>query len=138
MATRDVAGCRRPFGRLWLRTSGTSIAVRITASIALVGLLSAGCHSSGAPETSSAERPAGVEARPEASRQTPEQSEREPGFPLQDGEEISLFDGQTLGQWKVTDFGGQGDVSIKDGAIYLEMGSYTTGITWSGPVVRMD
>jgi hypothetical protein len=54
------------------------------------------------------------------------------------GQEISLFDGQTLGQWKITDFGGQGDVSVKDGAIYLAMGSYMTGVTWSGPVVRMD
>ena len=52
--------------------------------------------------------------------------------------EISLFDGKTLGQWKVTDFGGQGDVYVKDGAIYLEMGNYMTGINWAGPVVRMN
>lgn len=54
------------------------------------------------------------------------------------GGEISLFDGQTLGQWKATDFGGQGAVYVKDGAIYMEMGSYMTGITWTGPVVRMN
>lgn len=54
------------------------------------------------------------------------------------GKEVSLFDEETLGLWKVTDFGGQGDVYVKDAAIYLEMGSYTTGITWSGPVVRMN
>lgn len=54
------------------------------------------------------------------------------------GEQIRLFDGQSLGQWKVTDFGGQGDVYVKDGAIYLEMGSYATGITWTGPVIRMN
>jgi hypothetical protein len=29
-------------------------------------------------------------------------------------------------------------VYVKDEAIYLEMGSYATGITWSGPIVRMD
>ncbi len=52
--------------------------------------------------------------------------------------EISLFDGQKLGHWKVTDFGGQGDVYVKDGAIYLEMGNYMTGINWAGPVVRMN
>jgi hypothetical protein len=56
---------------------------------------------------------------------------------LKPGDEVSLFDGRTLGQWKVTDFGGQGDVYVKDGAIYLEMGDYMTGITWTGPVVRM-
>ncbi len=52
--------------------------------------------------------------------------------------EISLFDGKTLGRWKITDFGGQGDVYVKDGSIFLEMGNDMTGITWTGPVVRMD
>ncbi len=50
--------------------------------------------------------------------------------------EISLFDGKTLGLWKPTDFGGQGNVYVKDGVIYMEMGNYMTGITWTGPVVR--
>jgi len=52
--------------------------------------------------------------------------------------EISLFDGKSLGQWKITDFGGQGDVYVKDGAIYLEMGNDMTGVNWTGPVVRMN
>jgi len=65
-------------------------------------------------------------------------SKPQPELSVKPGEEISLFDGQTLGQWKVTDFGGQGDVSVKDGAIYLTMGNYMTGVTWSGPVVRMN
>ncbi|MGD2094283.1 MAG: DUF1080 domain-containing protein [Phycisphaerales bacterium] len=52
--------------------------------------------------------------------------------------EISLFDGETLGQWEITDFGGKGDVYVKDGAIYMEMGNYMTGINWGGPVVRMN
>jgi hypothetical protein len=52
--------------------------------------------------------------------------------------ETSLFDGRALGQWKITDFGGQGNVYVKDGSIYLEMGNDMTGITWAGPVVRMN
>ncbi len=52
--------------------------------------------------------------------------------------EISLFDGKTLGRWKITDFGGQGDVYVKDGSIFLEMGNDMTGVTWTGPLVRMD
>lgn len=52
--------------------------------------------------------------------------------------EISLFDGKLLGQWKITDFGGQGDVYVKDGAIYLEMGNDMTGVNWTGPLVRMN
>jgi hypothetical protein len=53
-------------------------------------------------------------------------------------DDISLFDGKTLGQWKITDFGGQGDVYVKDGSIFLERGNYITGITWTGPVVRTN
>ena len=52
--------------------------------------------------------------------------------------EISLFDGESLGQWKVTDFGGQGDVRVEDGQIVLERGNDLTGIVWTGPVVRMN
>jgi hypothetical protein len=52
--------------------------------------------------------------------------------------EVSLFDGKTLGQWKITDFGGQGEVYVKDGSIYLEMGNDLTGINWTGPLVRMN
>jgi hypothetical protein len=52
--------------------------------------------------------------------------------------EISLFDGKTLGRWKITDFGGQGDVYVKDGSIFLERGNDMTGVNWAGPVVRMD
>ncbi|MHC4085414.1 MAG: 3-keto-disaccharide hydrolase [Planctomycetota bacterium] len=52
--------------------------------------------------------------------------------------ETSLFDGKTMGQWAITDFGGQGKVYVKEGAIYLEMGNDMTGINWTGPVVRMN
>jgi len=52
--------------------------------------------------------------------------------------ETSLFDGKSLGQWKITDFGGQGNVYVKDGAIYLEMGNDMTGVHWTGPLVRMS
>ena len=52
--------------------------------------------------------------------------------------EISLFDGKTLSRWNITDFGGQGDVYVKDGSIFMEMGNDMTGITWTGPVVRMN
>ncbi|MFH1717408.1 MAG: DUF1080 domain-containing protein [Planctomycetota bacterium] len=52
--------------------------------------------------------------------------------------ETELFDGKTLGNWKITDFGGQGDVHVKDGSIFLEMGNDMTGVTWDGPVVRMN
>ena len=52
--------------------------------------------------------------------------------------EMSLFDGKTLGHWKITDFGGQGKVYVKDESLILEVGSDMTGVTWDGPVVRMN
>ena len=50
----------------------------------------------------------------------------------------SLFDGTTLGQWKPTAFGGEGEVHVEEGAIVLERGNDLTGVTWSGPLERVD
>lgn len=44
----------------------------------------------------------------------------------------SLFDGKTLTGWKAPKFGGEGEVSVKDGAIVLGMGEAMTGVTWDG------
>jgi len=52
--------------------------------------------------------------------------------------EVSLFDGKNLGQWKITDFGGQGKVYVRDESIMLEAGDSLTGVTWGGAVVRMN
>lgn len=124
------------------RPSGWAVLVLV---LSIPALLLPGCRcpcSSPAPAPESSDKtdvaarairedvaaPAGV---------TPEDAPR--GIPdLGPGEQVRLFDGHSLGQWKVTDFGGQGDVYVKDGAIYLEMGSYATGITWTGPVIRMN
>ena len=67
-----------------------------------------------------------------------DQMPSEPSAAAQTPTEMSLFDGKSLGQWKITDFGGQGNVDVNDGAIYLEMGSYMTGVTWTGPVIQMN
>jgi len=45
---------------------------------------------------------------------------------------IRLFDGKTLKGWKVTEFGGEGDVSVKDGKLMLGFGQNLTGVTWAG------
>src|SRR5262245_42458950 len=50
-----------------------------------------------------------------------------------------LFDGKTLANWTVTNFGGEGIVEIKEGRILLGFGSDLTGITWKGPSIpRID
>ena len=51
------------------------------------------------------------------------------------GEEAAwqnLFDGKSLKNWKKTEFGGEGEVEVKDGQIVLNFGSDMTGITWEG------
>jgi hypothetical protein len=51
----------------------------------------------------------------------------------------NLFDGKSLGNWISTQFGGEGDVTVEDGKIVLEMGNDMTGITWKGePPARMN
>ncbi len=49
-----------------------------------------------------------------------------------------LFDGKTLKGWKVPNFGGEGKVTVRDGAILMEMGDSMTGITYSGQIPKMD
>jgi hypothetical protein len=50
----------------------------------------------------------------------------------------SLFDGETLGNWEVTNFGGQGSVEVKDGSIVLENGGPMTGITWTAEYPKVN
>jgi hypothetical protein len=45
---------------------------------------------------------------------------------------ISLFDGKTLKNWKPTEFGGEGGVSVEDGQIVVGAGSTLSGVTWNG------
>ncbi|MBD3674723.1 MAG: DUF1080 domain-containing protein [Planctomycetaceae bacterium] len=52
--------------------------------------------------------------------------------PLPAPEWVSLFDQKSLENWKVTDFGGQGEVDVKDGKILMELGAYMTGVTYDG------
>jgi hypothetical protein len=47
---------------------------------------------------------------------------------------VTLFDGKTLGAWKPVSFGGEGEVSIVEGAIRLDRGNDLTGVVWTGKV----
>jgi hypothetical protein len=47
----------------------------------------------------------------------------------------SLFDGKTLGHWKSTEFGGEGEVSVDGGRIVVRAGSTLSGVNWTGPVL---
>jgi hypothetical protein len=48
----------------------------------------------------------------------------------------SLFDGKTLQNWQVTNFGGQGGVTVEHQQIVLDFGSDLTGITWTGDLQK--
>lgn len=49
-----------------------------------------------------------------------------------------LFDGKALGLWKATEFPNPGPVTVRDGCVVLGSGHNLTGITWTGPVLRMN
>jgi hypothetical protein len=116
------------------------VLARILPIFAAVCLLIGGCCGSHKRQVEPAEGSSRQPPQTPVAAQVQMAQEAKPqtGLSIKPGEEISLFDGQTLGQWKITDFGGQGDVGVKDGAIYLGMGNYMTGVTWGGPVVRMN
>lgn len=63
-----------------------------------------------------------------------------PAPPDDGGEEWTwLFDGKSLAGWEVTQFGGEGDISVEDDMIVMDFGcADMTGITWQGPVLRMN
>lgn len=43
-----------------------------------------------------------------------------------------LFDGTSLNGWQSTNFGGEGQVSVQDGAMHLEIGNPLTGVNLLG------
>jgi len=109
----------------------------------LIVLIIGACHKASTGKVTSEPKavPAGSEPKSatiehSTPAKTPSQATTEET--KQSPSEISLFDGKTLGNWKITDFGGQGKVYVKDGCIYMEQGNDMTGITWAGPVVRMN
>lgn len=55
--------------------------------------------------------------------------------------DLSLFDGKTIGKWKVLEefsFKKHGEVIVKDGELRLEQGSLGTGIAWTGELPRIN
>ena len=57
---------------------------------------------------------------------------------LDAADQTSLFDGKELGHWKKSDFYQAGRVFIKDGCLVLERSEWMTGVTWSGPLLRIN
>lgn len=110
----------------------------------LIGLLIlAGCRRSSPPAPPAPNEPnASAPSAPAAPNEPKVLAPAAPNEPNAPAEtittETSLFDGKSLGNWRITDFGGQGKVYVKDGAIYMEMGNDMTGINWAGPLIRQN
>ncbi len=49
-----------------------------------------------------------------------------------------LFDGETMENWEITQYGPQGPVQVSGGNIVLGMGEGCTGVTWKDEFPRMD
>lgn len=49
-----------------------------------------------------------------------------------------LFDGKTLGDWKPTPFGGEGEVTAAAGVLTIGMGVDLSGITWTGDFPKQN
>lgn len=50
----------------------------------------------------------------------------------------SLFDGKTMGGWKLTEFGTSADVEIEDGHMLLPLGEGCAGVTWQKEFPKVD
>jgi hypothetical protein len=110
-------------------------------AVLFIGLLIlAGCRRSSPPAPPAPNEPnASAPAAPNEPKVSAPAAPYEPNAPAETiTTETSLFDGKSLGNWRITDFGGQGKVYVKDGAIYMEMGNDMTGINWAGPLIRQN
>ena len=101
------------------------------ACVVMLGIL--GCNP---PEPAKPPAKAGEAAKTaepaKPAEKAPAGAAKVPGEPDAEGWR-SVFDGKTLTGWKVTPFGGEGKVEIKDGQLILNQGAGDlTGVTWAG------
>ena len=50
----------------------------------------------------------------------------------------ALFDGKSLDGWKITKFGGEGDVLVKNGRLILGLGNDMTGVTLTRKILEIN
>jgi len=50
----------------------------------------------------------------------------------------ALFNGKDLTGWKVSNFGGEGEISIKDGSVFFDYGNPMTGLTYTGKTPKVN
>ena len=50
----------------------------------------------------------------------------------------SLFNGKNLAGWKNTEFGGEGEISVEDGQLILDMGTPLSGVNYTGKTPKIN
>jgi hypothetical protein len=51
---------------------------------------------------------------------------------------VSLFNGNDLTEWKVTEFGGEGEITVKEGGIFMDYGADLTGLHRDWPLAKTN
>jgi hypothetical protein len=113
---------------------GLSISVIGTAVLAIpsVVILFAAATGTASANPLRASRPEAFSADEPAKKTSDQPKDKDGGW-------TSLFDGKTLGKWRSTQFGGEGEVTVEEGVVLLPTGDDMTGITWRGePPARMN
>jgi hypothetical protein len=66
------------------------------------------------------------------------QAAAKPSEPFEGDDWQSLFDGESLKGWRVTEFAGRGEVQIHSGLMVLNMGDPFTGVNLTNPSPKMN
>jgi len=98
-----------------------------TISIAFLAVIIAGCSAGSTPTPKPNPVTTSVQATPDAGPLKADSPAPKKG------KEIVLFDGASLKNWKKTEFGGEGEVTVENGLLVLDRGATLTGVTWTGP-----
>lgn len=73
----------------------------------------------------------GADAKPAEAKKEEAKPDAAPAPAAANSDQISLFDGKTLGKWKKTPFGGEGDVFVNEDAnLEFGFGAVITGVHW--------
>ena len=72
---------------------------------------------------------------PPATRASMASPTTKPTAPAADAKVMNLFDGKTLKNWKVTEFGGEGPAEVEDSQIIVHSGATLSGVNWTGPAL---
>jgi len=104
--------------------------VAAIAGAMILGLSLSGCKEPAPPAQPSVTSPPGQAPKAPAEKPGTEAPKPSETPAAEDGR--ALFDGKTLTGWKVSPFGGEGKIEIKDGQLILHQGAGDlTGVTWT-------